>query len=183
MEQGTQEIASSKTKIAVIGASALMFIVMGVWLLRLPPDYMRHWGPLGHPYVVKAAGAGGVLFFGCVGLFALVKIFDSAPGLVLDQRGLLDRSSAVPVGFVPWRDVAGIEQFDLVDQRFVVIMLKNPEKYVAKSHPALRWIARINTRMCGSPVMLTPNALEVDFDQLYKMIEARLAQYRATSNH
>jgi hypothetical protein len=179
MEQDVVTIRASKAKLIALGVTALMFILMGVWLYELPPGHFGHLGPLGHVYAVRAVAVAGMVFFGCAGAFAFVKYFDTAPALTIDGRGLRDRSSAVAVGFVPWHDVAGVKEYGLLGQRFVVVMLREPDKYSGALAPWLRPIARINTRMCGSPVILAPTALELEFAQLYRLVEAGLAKYRA----
>jgi hypothetical protein len=80
------------------------------------------------PLMTQAIGADCVLFFGWWVLYAARKLFDPAPGLVVDDEGLVDNSSALAAGRMPWADIADIRMVKVQRQRFLAIELHDPRQ-------------------------------------------------------
>lgn len=51
-------------------------------------------------------------------------------------------------------------------QRMLVVRVADPDKYVERGNALKRVLNRANTRMCGSPVVISANALQISFDEL-----------------
>jgi hypothetical protein len=128
--------------------------------------------------MMQAVGAAAVLFFGACAVYAIVKFFDRKPGLVLGPTGFLDNSSAVAAGFIPWSDVTGVGIFTVGIQKFLVVRVADPEKYIRRGNPFRRALNRVNTRMCGSPITISSNALRISFHELHRELASRHARAR-----
>ena len=57
----------------------------------------------------------------------------------------------------------------------LVVKLHEPKKYIASGNMLRHKINRINTSMCGSPVVISANTLQIGFDEL----QAACRHYRA----
>jgi hypothetical protein len=165
----------SKRKLVLTAFGALMFVAAGVWMVRLDDAAIVAHGLFRSPLLFHGAGVLAIVFFGLILPLAVRKLFDGAPGLVADARGLTDNSSALSAGFIPWSDIAGFEEQTIVNQRILYVLLKDPAKYIAACGPVRRFLLRMNRRMGPSPVAISSNALTIGFDDLVAQLRERLA--------
>lgn len=169
-------VALNKGKLARLLAGALLFVACGAWLYRLDPAEIQRLGRFHDPRFVHGVGLAGMAFFGTAAVFVVRKWFDRRPGLIVDAEGIVDNASGISAGRIPWRDILGFEEHRIHRQRLLSVRLANPEAYVAKSPPVRRLLQRGNLAMGFSPVMLSSNALSMDFDALCACLQAAHAQ-------
>jgi hypothetical protein len=158
-------IALSKVKVALVTAGALLFVALGVWLLEIA-DLQRRFPPL----YVKGASVLAIGFFGLCGVYALFKLFDDSPGLILDREGFIDNSSGIPAGRVAWREIREIRVVSMHRQRFLAFMVDDPQKYLGKGSLVRRVFVRMNYRMYGTPILIGAHSLKMKFDELERLI-------------
>lgn len=165
-------IALSRAKLTLTIAGALLFVAAGAWFLLasddgslvttldrfVPPAFVHGLG-----FVAMLFGAAGVAY-------GIAKSRDRKPGLILNARGIVDNSSAVAAGFIPWSEVTGVETYRVSSQRMLVIRVSDPAKYVERGGAVKRSLNRANARMCGSPVVISSNALRIPFDELRREV-------------
>lgn len=163
-------IEGSRTKLALVLVAALAFVVLGV-ALWLVADVQERYPPL----VVRGTGALVSVFFGLAALYAVIKLFDRSPGLVLDREGIIDDSSALAVGRVPWRDIRDISTTTVSGQRFLTLSLHDPEPYLRRGNPIKRFFVQLNHRMYGSPVFISATGLKATLEE----IEGHLERFHA----
>ena len=175
-------IGISKVKTLLILLGALAFVVLGVWFLTLDTQAIEAQRKFNSPVLVYGIGGVAIAFFGACGIFAVKKLFDSSPGLVLNRQGLTDNSSAISVGFVPWSEVSRIEEHQIQKQRFISIFVDNPDKYMNAGNVLQRKARQANLKMCGTPISISSNALKMKYDDLYSVIEDYLSRYRENEN-
>ena len=169
-------IPLSKTKIFLLLLGSIAFVAGGLWLWSHAEE-IRYRNPL---YIRAAAGA-AVGFFGLCGVFGLFKLFDSAPGLIVDDEGIIDNSSALAAGRIPWSDIRGFEIRTVQNQRLLTIEVHNPEKYVQRAHVLKRPLVAINARSFGGPIQISSNALKMNFDELVRLLTEAHRKYRLKS--
>src|SRR5688572_15627450 len=99
------EIPISKKKLTFMLIGSLVFVSLGLWFLISPPTSNHRL--FGNPTLIFAAGISATLFFGLCFVYLLKKIPDKTPGLIIDNDGILDNSSGVSAGFIPWADIKG----------------------------------------------------------------------------
>lgn len=172
-------IALSKGKMALLLILALLFVAAGAWMFQLDPAEIARNGRYRNPAFVHGTGIAGMLFFGAAALLLVRKLFDRRPGLIVDAEGIVDNASGIAAGRIPWDDILGFEQRRIYNQRLLSVLLKNPDAYVARSGALRRLLQRGNLAMGYSPVMLSSNALSVDFDTLFALLQAAHAQVQA----
>src|SRR5437764_14021730 len=92
-------IPLSKGKVlAVAVAPATAFVMLGVFIY-LHAQVLPH-----NPTLTKSVCIACILFFGLGSIYGWRKLFDTAPGLIIDSEGLIDNASAISAGRIPWSD-------------------------------------------------------------------------------
>ena len=175
-------IGISKVKTLLILLGALAFVALGVWFLTLDTQAIEAQRKFNSPVLVYGIGGVAIAFFGACGIFAIKKLFDTSPGLVLNRQGLTDNSSAISVGFVPWSEVSRIEEHQIQKQKFISIFVDNPDKYMNAGNVLQRKARQANLKMCGTPISISSNALKIKYDDLYSVIAGYLSRYRENEN-
>lgn len=187
----TDELAIelSKTKIVIIIVGSCAFVALGVWLFAMPPESIHHMTPVmglpfNNPLFVHSVGIVAIVFFGGCAVYGIRKMFDKKPGLVFNSAGIIDNSSGVAAGFVPWNEILGAEIFQIMNQPCLVIQVKNPENFVARGNPLKSLAMKTNMKMCGSPITIGPNTLKMSFPELlttFQRYHQAYAQRQAAS--
>src|SRR6516164_9557180 len=103
MQSGTPPdvvVPLSKGRIILLLLGAVAFVVASIWMWSIADAQTRF-----NPLTMKAAAIAGVSFFGMCAIYSSYKLFDTRPGLIIDEQGIEDHSSAVAAGRIPWEDV------------------------------------------------------------------------------
>lgn len=107
------------------------------------------------PETVRIMGVLGIVLFGAAGVFGIKKLFDKKVGLIIDENGITDNSSALSIGLIEWKDINGIELTQVNSIKFLRIGFKNPEKYISKAKNGIKAkLMKINMNMYGSPIYI-----------------------------
>lgn len=167
------EIALSKTKMRAALAGCLGFVALSVWLLSVDEPLPFLPEVFDSAFAVNLVGGIGLAFFGLCGVMVGRKLFDRRPGLVIDHEGLDDNASGVAVGRIPWRDIAGFDDYQLQGQSMVVVRLRDPEPYLARGNALAGAIRRANFKLCGSPVVIAASGLEIGHAELLQTLQSR----------
>ena len=162
----------SKGKILLLALGAVVFIVLGAWFYLNADDM-----PYRNPLVAKTVGGACVLFFGVCAIYASRKLFDSSPGLIIDAEGLVDNSSGISAGRIPWSDITGFKVSTIQRQKFLSIEVRNPEAYLQRASRPKRFLVAANMKFFGGPIHISSNALAISFDDLVKIITEAHARH------
>lgn len=168
-------IPLNRTKIWLIAAGSLLLAAVGVWFLVIDTAAI---GSLTDPGILHGIGLLGVAFFVGVGAVAVGKLRQSAAGLILNQEGVTDLSSGVAVGFVPWSDITGFDAHEARGQKFLSIMVRNPEAYVDRGSAVAQTMNAQNLKIHGTPITIPVSALRVYADELWTLINAYFDEHR-----
>ena len=174
-------IELSKTKIALAILGSCAFVAIGVWLLSLDESSIQSISSFrlffNNPIYVYGFGFVSIAVFGILALFFFRKLFDKKPGLIFTNSGIIDNASAVSAGFIPWSEVIGSEIFEMQRQKMLIIMVKDPEKYVDRGNAVQRTLNKANYKMCGSPITISANALKINFSELRALFDQYQRKY------
>ena len=174
-------IPLSKSKMVFLLLIACAFVALGWWMFAQDAAEIEAQRRFNSPLFVHGVGLFNMVCFGLVGALMLRKLFDPSPGLVVDDRGLTDNTSAFSAGFVPWSDITGFEVRQIQRQRVLYVRLKDPEKYIARFSPIRRKLFRASERLGASPVTLTSSSMAIGFDEMVKLVNQGLAGHRLDS--
>jgi len=170
---GATVIKHSRRKLALLLISPCAFLACGYWLaayahvvanfLGLPSAFVR--------------GLGLAAFIvGLVAAFGIFRmLFNSAPGLVLDNRGVTDNSTIFPAGFVPWSNISGFEAARKGRVAIIYVLLKDAKQYIASRGPFMRVVLAAASRLYASPVAIRPGTLHVQLQELVPLMNKYLS--------
>ncbi len=174
------EIPLSKKKMFLTLMGSVVFIIIGVWFIWSPPQ-TNHW-LFGNQTFLFIAGVSSILFFGLVGIVITKKIFDTNAGLIIKDEGILDNASGVSAGLVLWADIKEIKVVKVMSQKFLMIIVKNPQEYIGRQSNVLKKKGmQMNYDYYGSPVSISSNALKIDFDSLHELLQQRFSEQNVAS--
>lgn len=176
------EIALSKSKLTKLLLFCILFLGAGLWMLIAQPQTSNV--VFNSPVVRNGAGILGVV----MGLFGIYffskKLLDRQPGLIIDEDGLTDNTSAFTFGHIPWADVSEVcervvQASAASKQRFVTIRLKDPAPYILREPNAMkRKLLQLNAKNYGSPVHVSANNLQIKHADLLALITTAFKHWR-----
>ena len=170
-------IELSRKKIGLIILGSCAFVAIGAWLFQLDDAAIRSFGRFRDPTIVHGVGLASIAFFGLCALAGLRKLFDRKPGLVLNSSGIIDNSSAISAGLIPWTEIKGAEIFEVSKQKMLIIKVTNPEKYVARANWLKQATNKASQSMCGSSISISANSLKISFPELLSIFNQYQQRY------
>ena len=122
-------------------------------------------------------GVVGLLTFAGFGIGWIVLLSRTGPGLVVDDTGFDDRSSASAVGRVLWADVTSVSQRSIFTTSLVVVDVRDPEVYLARLGRLGRLAGTANRRLVGSAVVLSSVGLKTSLGRLSTLLREGFERY------
>jgi len=172
------EIPLSKKKMILALLGAILFIVIGFWFLINPPRINNPF--FGNPTVLFIIGLASIIFFGFVAITMIRKLPDKKAGLIINKQGIIDNSSGVSAGLVTWSDIEEIKVIQVMNQKFLMFIVKNPQQYIDRvTNPIKRKGMEINYKSYGSPISISANSLKTNFDGLYNLLTEKIKEYKS----
>lgn len=168
------EIPLSKTKLFFTVCGAMLFVVLGFYIILR----MAHSQDKFNPLILQAIGFVSVVFFGAIAIFGSKKLFTASAGVVIDEKGIIDNSSGVSIGLIEWKDIKGITTTNIMSNHFLLIHVSNPEKYLARANKAKAKIMTANMKMVGTPISISPNTLQCNVAELEQTITTAFENYK-----
>jgi hypothetical protein len=166
-------ISISRTKTALASIGALIFVGLGLAVLMTPHDSQS--APFHGQYLL---GFLGILFFGACFLIGFRKFFGQQPGLTIDVQGIIDHSSGVAVGFVPWSEVSFIRMSNFMISRFILVGVSHPEQLINSQSILKRFSLRLNYKMFNTPVCINTILLQLSPYLLEETLIRKWNQYK-----
>jgi hypothetical protein len=167
--QNRIEIPLSKKKITLIFIGSVIAVALGAWFVTAPDTFSK--GPLRSELVVYIVGLAAIVFFGMVAFYALRKLPDNKPGMIIDESGITDNSSGVAAGQILWSDINSVSVITVQKQSFILLHVKNPQDYIDRQRGIFKKkMMQMNYKMYGSPLTLSANGLKITFDELYELV-------------
>jgi len=168
-------IPLSKGKLLLSTLGAFAFVVIGFWFVLAPPSRT---GSSLESTLLMVLGLVAILFFGGIAILVIRKIFDSCPGLIIDEQGLMDNSGGLSAGQILWQDIEAIQVLQIQRQRLILVLVKNPQDYIDRQSSGWkRKLMAMNYRQYGTPISISTNSLKISFATLLEMLEKHLAQF------
>lgn len=166
-------IPLSKGKVVLLFFGAIGFVAGSIRIWSIADAQTRF-----NPLFMKSVAIASVLFFGMCAIYGCFKVFDRHPGLIIDNQGILDNSSAVAAGRVFWDEVIGMEISQIAGQRFITIMVVDPQRFVERGNFFSRMLNAANTKMTGSPINISSNSLRLTFDDLVRALTTAFEKHK-----
>lgn len=172
---GTIVVGFNKKSLFLILLAAAAFAAIGVhlWVLSNAPNEPAYWRVL-----LRIVGSFSVIVSGLAFLVILRKHFGRKAALVIDDQGIVDQASPMKIGRIPWSDIENIEISPAAGREWLVIRLNDPDAYLQRVSAWRRHVGAANTRMVGSPVVISPSILDFDDGELWAILTERLDGWR-----
>jgi hypothetical protein len=167
------EIPLSKKKLLLMLFGSIAFVAAGIWFVTHPQ--IKLLGNKPNPVLAYAIGFAAIAFFGFCAFCLAKKIFDAKPGLVINAEGITDNCSGFSFGLMPWVDIEDIYVMEVGRQKLIMVLVNNPDDYINRqTNPLMKKLAAMNYRSYKTPVSITANTLQYNFDELYGLLRERL---------
>ena len=164
------EIPLSKRNIVLYIIVCIAFVVGGLLLVVNPANFVTNL--FSNPGTILMVGFGTIALFGVMSVFLIKKILDKKVGLVIDDQGINDNSSATSVGMIDWTDVSSIKTIDLGIVKSVAIETNKPQKYIDRGTSKLvKYTLQKNYETYGSPVIVASAALNIKHESLIQLLQ------------
>lgn len=110
-------------------------------------------------------------------IYILRKLREEAPGLEISQKGVLDNYSAFPLGTIGWKNIESIHVQKIRKQQFVVLKVSQLNKFFDQINFISRIFWKTTTFLFGNHVYISPNILDIEFEELVKIINQYHEKY------
>ena len=169
-------IQQSKTKLVLFLLLPLTFVALGLWIIQNvssteDPDNWHRWKGL-------LIGFSCIIFFGGCSLVFLFMLFNTNPGLIVDDKGITVNPGIFSNRFIPWDQIEKFSIQRVLQTKMIEVHLKNPEEYIEQQKGA--WVKRnlkLNYKSFGAPLSIATNSLKGSFNTIYSLLTNRLDAY------
>jgi hypothetical protein len=128
--------------------------------------------------LVKIASVITLIFFAMIFFICVKTLIKGREGLLAGPKGVYDNSSPLAFGFIPWSDISHmcIRKIEKID--FLLIYLKDVEKYKNSENEFLSKIIEMNTKLYETPVAINSKHLKCDIYELEKTLKNMHEKYQ-----
>jgi len=159
----------SKKKVVLLFIASVLFVCIGIWGIIRPEELVST--IFKDLLIIRISGIIAVLFFGLGVFLTASKFFDSKPGLIINEFGIKDNSNSACICLIEWSDIKGFERVEILSTKILLVLLKNPHKYIALAkHTLAKKSMEANNKRYGSPISIVSNSLKISFDDLERLI-------------
>ena len=170
MVMNTIKIDGSRRKILLLVFLSLFFVVFGFFLTIIPETFKSFL--FRNVFLIRIAGIFAILFFGAGLIISVKEFFVPKFNITITKEGIIDNSSYASVGMIFWKDIKEIDIFKTFNQKFIIIIVKNPNDYIERqTNLTKRKLAIRNYKAYKSPILISSDTLKIKFDELYKLLQ------------
>ena len=154
-------IKTSLWKSILFLAGCLLFVVGGIFVI--------FYGKGSNSTVV---GILSIVFFG-TGFFVLLRQgLDRRPRIIIDEQGVTDRT--LGVGRIVWEDIEAVQLSSVFTNNFVVLKLKNNEKYLKNLSNISKKLTKVNKDLGFGVLNLNLSLLDMKPKKIYEIVRSRI---------
>lgn len=133
-----------------------------------------------HPsLIVKIVAAMVIPFVIFAIIYLFMKLFDKKPGLIINDQGIVDNSSAIKAGLIKWEDITdvSITEMDISTsygnhkEKLLTIKINNPDDFLSKQNRFKRIFMELNKNFYDSPIQISCRSLKCNLEDLYDLIK------------
>ena len=162
---GKIEISLNKTNIFFHNCSAFLFTTMGVFqfaeifIFNISDDRII-------TKFFTVVGIMFILFFVPKFIYGTRKMFDKSAGLIIDENGITDNSSAISAGLIKWDDIKEIKKKPTLTGK-LLIDTKNPGQYIDRKKGIEKIFIKLKMKTKGTALSINTGYLDSGFNELY----------------
>ena len=149
------KITNSRIQAILLTLGSLGFVAAGVFILiEAEGNDVLGW--------VSTA------FFASCALVGFWMLFDTRPRLIIDRRGIYDRTTGV--GRIPWSDINNAYLKSIGNNDFVCLELRNQNAYSQKLSAIQKFLASANHSLGFTPISLNLSGFDANSYQIFELI-------------
>jgi len=127
--------------------------------------------------IPRLIGAGVVVYFGLLLIYALRRLLVRAPSLIINSEGVFDNASITGVGGVHWHEITGIERRKNYLVHHIAVSLRDREAVVARVPIPRRWLVSLLAIVAQDSANITPGMLDRPLDEVEELLERYHAEF------
>ncbi|WP_396591261.1 STM3941 family protein [Allomuricauda sp. R78024] len=163
------EIPLSRIKLVLIILGCAMFLALSVFILLNAENMQTRKAE--NPFIMRAIAVIAILFFGAILISVFKKLFQNRMGMIISDKGIWDNSNGVSIGLIEWQDIQNIRKSQVMLTKFLLIDVKNPEKYLNNASSKFKAsIMRRNMQTYGTPISISSGGLKWGFRKIESTI-------------
>jgi hypothetical protein len=174
------EIPRSKKKMFLALLGSLIFALLGMAFILNPEKFVSY--IFRNAELIRISGIAAIIFSTLCILYISIKLFDKKPGLTIDQKGITDNSNYNKVGLIEWNEIIGIRTEQVMSTKFLLIDVRNPEKFIKNASKIKASLMKANMKMYNTPLSVSSTALKYSFENLENLIETEFEKYKEKPN-
>lgn len=176
MTTGNMVININKAKMLFVIFGSFVFVALGIWIIFIAQEPNGHQQKLSIVILLYTAGGLSVAFFGLCLAAGIWRLFSNSPGLELNNDGMIIFSIGKPL-FINWQEIERLSIYETHNQKFLVVYISNPDKYIFNGGKIQQNIAKASQSMCGSPISISSNTLDLQYEDLFDACERYLVAH------
>jgi hypothetical protein len=157
-------VPTSRPKLIAVVAGSAAFVAAGAWMLTMAER---------EGLFIGTVAVASIAFFGACGAYALFRIAQPTPAVVINRQGIVDNASAVSVGFIRWDEIGELREYRFRNQAFLGIVPRDLDAVLARQPAWKRFAIRANLRLGAAPVNIPQAVLPMKVTDLLREINAR----------
>lgn len=141
--------------------------LLGVLIILKPFLFIRS----DDPSVIKIVGIFIIIFSVLYTVIIGRQLLKQKPAIILDNEGMVCHTAVNSSQKIFWKDVSKVWMQQVSDEKFIMLMIKNPEKYLSGEKNELKKrFMELNYKLYHTPVAITANALKIGINELHDLI-------------
>lgn len=169
-------VALSKSKILLQIVGFLIGVAIAYSLLLISPPTVRRL-----EYFFPILAYCGIAIFAVCGLYCLIRLFDFRPGLVVDEDGLVDNSSALAAGRIWWDDIVSLKMSSRRVWPYVTVVVADARNYVSRGNWVKRLMHWADPESSGEPICISLMSLDTSYSEMLRLLDSAKHQYEMTT--
>lgn len=160
------KIEANQKRFAIVGIFSVVMIVVGILMAVSPEDFS--WTYLGD-YNLLILGITFASIFAFTAVFSFLKLSNKQSGVLLDDAGITDQIGGLAAGFIPWENITGFGVKKQLNQKFIVVFLKDPDTWLNAQTGMKKRLLQEHANTFGSPVAISTSMLKPNFEEVKRM--------------
>lgn len=167
------EIMPSRKRLVILVLLGLLLVAGSLFVIYLSLQENSTFTVSRMPvpnFLLTIIGAVGTLMFGYFGFYALKRLANPTPSLVLSKDGFTDNASAIGAGTIRWEDINGLQIVKISGQKMMGLSVENPQEIVERFSGLKRKAVQTNIKMYGFPVYIPQSTLSMPLEEVAEHI-------------
>ncbi len=156
------EIYFSKSKIIKLLIVSILIVAFCIYLELFPETIkIKNWDIEFKKLIGVIAiviGTGGIIINS-------KKLTKKSPGFIISDKGIIDNSSNINIGLIPWKEITEIELITVRGYKFIVIHVEDNDNLI-NGNLLKKALLSFYKFYYQSPIVISTNTLEINIEKL-----------------